>query len=127
MKHLTLKTLKEEFKALTGKNLQLQGGIHNYDGEYSLAYSRDGVSFYVDDIARARYTLQGKSGDQRLDSTRNAKFLSSGRKIVLIQRLVSGEYILHGLYEYRGKLEVLYHPGEDGVERRVYRAVLEKL
>jgi hypothetical protein len=124
---MDLETLKLKFKELTGKNLQLQGGIHNYDGEYSLAYSRDGVSFYADDVPRNRYTLQGKAGDQDLESTRNAKFLSPGRKIVLIQRLQDGPYLLHGVYRYTGKLEVLYHPGIDGVERKIYRAILQKV
>jgi hypothetical protein len=125
MERLTFEALKLKFKALTGNNLQLQGGIVNYkENEYSLAYSRDGVAYYDDDIPRGRYTLQGKVGDQDTASTLNAKFLSPGRKIVLIQKLQDGAFILHGIYSYSGKLEVLYHPGEDGVERKIYRAVL---
>lgn len=128
MQHLTFNGLKDQFRALTGKNIQLQGGICNYrNSEYSLALSVDGVSFYDDNIERGRYTLQGESGDQDLGTTNNATFLSAGRKIVLVQRICRGDYILHGIYEYRGKLEVLYHPGKDGIERKMYRAVLHKL
>ncbi len=128
MVQITLETLKQEFKAITGRNIQLQGGIYNCKGcEWSLAYSVKGVKFYDDDIARGRYTLKGKSGDQDLEEANNKKFLSPGRKIVLVERVNKGVYVIHGIYEYRGKLEVLYHPGEDEVERKMYRALLHKL
>ena len=85
------------------------------------------VKFYDDDIPRGRYTLKGVSGDQDLEDAANKKLLSPGRKIVLVERVEKGAYIIHGVYEYRGKLEVLYHPGKDGIERKMYRALLNKL
>jgi hypothetical protein len=128
MARITLETLKQEFKALTGRNLQLQGGIYNCrECEWSLAYSVKGVKFYDDDILRGRYTLKGLSGDQNLEDAANKKLLSPGRKIVLVERVDRGVYVIHGVYEYRGRLEVLYHPGKDGVERKMYRAVLNKI
>jgi hypothetical protein len=130
MQRLSFKALQQEYTILTGRGLQLQGGIfHHPNCDYSIAFSVTGVSFYHDEFVRGlwKYSLQGKVGDQDLTTRLNAGLLKSGRKIVVIQKVGEGEYVLHGIYEYRGQLETLYHPGIDGVERKMYRAVLHKL
>lgn len=88
-------------------------------------YYNDEFVGIVDENSVCYYTLEGKSGDQDTRTTGNVNLCIRAERIYLYRVMPNGRYLWLGEYERMlYPLEVLRHPGEDGVERTMYRIAL---